>query len=175
MAAVANERLAMAVIGVVSLAIVGAVAALMLGGQARGGALDVSALPAVNATLNGTSAVLLLLGYRFIRRRQVNAHLACMIAAFGVSALFLISYVVYHYHAGSRPFTGQGLIRPVYFFFLITHIVLAAAITPLALLTIYRALVGRFDRHVSIARWTLPLWLYVSVTGVLIYWMLYRM
>lgn len=169
----ANERLALSVIGVVSAAIVAAVAVLLLGDRARGGTLDVSALPAVNAALNGTSAVLLAAGFVFIRRRQVNAHLACMLSAFGVSALFLISYVVYHYHAGSRAFTGQGLIRPVYFFFLITHVVLAAAITPLALLTIYRALSNRLDRHRRLARWTLPLWLYVSLTGVLIYWMLY--
>lgn len=172
---VASERLALSMIGLVSAAIVAAVAVLLLGGQARGGALDVSALPAVNAALNGTSAVLLTAGFVFIRRRQVNAHLTCMLSAFGVSALFLVSYVVYHYHAGSRPFGGQGVIRPVYFVLLITHIVLAAAITPLALLTIYRALSGQLGRHARLARWTLPLWLYVSVTGVLIYWMLYRM
>ena len=139
-----------------------------------GGGVDVSGLPALNAFLNGTSAVLLALGYVFIRRRQVTAHLACMLGAFTVSALFLASYVIYHYHAGSRPYTGQGWVRGLYFFLLVTHIVLAASIVPLALTTIYRALTARFDRHVPLARWTLPIWFYVSVTGVVIYWMLYR-
>ena len=128
-----------------------------------------------NAMLNGGSAVLLATGYVFIRRRQVIAHLSCMLGAFVLSTGFLISYVLYHFHAGSRPFTGQGWIRPMYFSLLLTHVVLAAAIVPLALTTIWRALSGRFDRHVRIARWTLPLWLYVSVTGVVIYWMLYRL
>jgi putative membrane protein len=137
--------------------------------------MDVGALPAFNAILNGTSAVLLLLGYAFIRKRLVAAHLTCMLTAFGVSTLFLISYVIYHYYAGSRPFGGQGWIRPVYFTLLLTHIVLAAAIVPLALTTIYRALTAQFIRHRRLARWTLPIWLYVSVTGVVIYWMLYRL
>ena len=97
-----------------------------------------------------------------------------MLGAFGASAVFLASYVLYHYHAGSRPFTGQGWIRPVYFFVLVTHVVLAAAILPMALTTIWRAVTGRFDRHVRLARWTLPVWLYVSLTGVLIFWMLHR-
>lgn len=169
-----SERLALSVIGLVSVAVVGAVALLLRGGQAPGGGLDVSALPAVNAALNAASAALLALGFVLIRRRRVTAHLTCMLAAFGVSTLFLVSYVLYHYHAGSRPFTGQGWIRPVYFFFLITHIVLAAVIVPLALTTIWRALRGELARHRRVARWTLPVWLYVSVTGVLIYWMLYR-
>jgi uncharacterized membrane protein YozB (DUF420 family) len=123
--------------------------------------------------LNATSAVLLAVGYLFIRRRRVAAHLACMLSAFGVSTLFLVSYVVYHYNAGSRPFGGQGWIRPVYFVLLISHIILAAAIVPLALTTIYRALTGQLPRHMRIARWTLPIWLYVSVSGVAIFLMLY--
>jgi uncharacterized membrane protein YozB (DUF420 family) len=98
-----------------------------------------------------------------------------MLSAFGVSALFLVSYVIYHYYAGSRPFAGQGWIRPVYFGLLITHIILAAVIVPLALTTIYRALTGQFSRHRRIARWTLPIWLYVSVTGVAIFLLLYRL
>ena len=137
--------------------------------------MEVHDLPALNATLNALATVLLSAGYLFIRRRQIERHRFCMIGAFSVSCLFLASYLVYHYHVGSVPFTKQGWIRPVYFTILITHVVLAAAIVPLALVTLSRALQERFDRHRAIARWTLPLWLYVSVTGVIIYWMLYRM
>jgi putative membrane protein len=169
-----NDRLALSVIAVLSAAVVAAVAVLLVGRGPVGGGLDVSALPKLNAMLNGGSAILLAAGYVFIRRRQIAAHLSCMLSAFGLSILFLISYVLYHFHAGSRPFTGQGWTRPVYFVLLVTHVVLAAAIVPLALTTIWRALTGRFDRHRKIARWTLPIWFYVSVTGVVIYWMLYR-
>jgi len=170
-----SERLALSVIGLVSAGVVAAVAVLLLGRQpAPGGTIDVSALPALNAALNATSAVLLTVGYIFIRRRRVAAHLACMLSAFGVSTLFLASYVIYHYYAGSRPFAGAGWIRPVYFVLLVSHIVLAATIVPLALTTIFRALTGQLSRHRRIARWTLPIWLYVSVTGVLVYWMLHR-
>jgi putative membrane protein len=170
-----REREALRTIGAISLAVVLGVGLLLLGRPAQpGGGLDVSALPALNALLNALSAALLVLGYVFIRRRRIGAHLTAMLGAFGVSAGFLASYVIYHYHAGSRPFTGQGWVRVVYFALLLTHIVLAAVIVPLALTTIYRALSGRFDRHRRLARWTLPIWLYVSVTGVVIYWMLYR-
>jgi len=162
-------------IGVVSALVVAGVGALLLGGREGAGGLDVSALPALNATLNATAAALLAAGFAFIRARRVAAHVACMLGALAVSTLFLASYLVYHYHAGSRPFTGQGWIRPVYFLVLVTHVVLAAGIVPLALATVWRAATGRFDRHVRLARWTLPIWLYVSVTGVLIYWMLYRL
>lgn len=137
--------------------------------------MSVSDLPALNATLNATAATLLVYGYVLIRRREFEKHRRVMLAAFGVSALFLVSYVVYHANAGSRPFPGRGPIRVVYFTILISHIVLAAAILPLALITVSRALRQRFDRHVPIARWTLPIWLYVSVTGVVVYWMLYQM
>jgi putative membrane protein len=170
-----SERVALSAIAVVSVAVIAAVGVLLLGGREGGEAAGVAALPAVNAFLNATSAVLLVTGFTFIRRRQVGAHLTCMLSAFGVSTLFLISYVVYHYHAGSRPFAGQGIVRPVYFFLLLTHILLAAAIVPLALTTIWRAWRGDFARHRRIARWTLPIWLYVSVTGVVIYWMLYHL
>ena len=136
--------------------------------------LSISALPAVNATLNAIATVLLVAGYVCIRRGNVRAHRAAMIGAFTTSALFLISYVVYHANAGSRPFPGQGPIRTVYFVILVSHIVLAAAIPPLAALTLWRALASRFDRHVRLARWTLPLWLYVSVTGIVVYLMLYQ-
>ncbi len=131
-------------------------------------------LPAVNASLNATSAVLLLVGYGFIRRKQVTAHRACMSLALLVSMVFLSSYLYLHYHAGSTAFTGEGWVRSVYFTILVSHIILAAAILPLALTTVYRAARGQFEKHRRIARWTLPIWLYVSVTGVVIYFMLYH-
>jgi len=132
-------------------------------------------LPAVNATLNATAAVFLIAGYLFIRRGHRTAHKRCMLTALAVSTLFLISYVVYHANAGSRPFTREGAIRIVYFAVLIPHVVLAITVLPLALTTTARGLWSQFDRHVRVARWTLPVWLYVSVTGVVVYWMLYRM
>lgn len=137
--------------------------------------VSLSILPAVNAALNGTSALLLSVGYLFIRRKKVTAHKVCMGSAFATSALFLASYLTYHYHVGSTPFGGTGFIRAIYFTILISHTILAATMVPLALVTLSRALKGRFSKHVRIARWTLPLWLYVSVTGVIIYWMLYRL
>jgi uncharacterized membrane protein YozB (DUF420 family) len=140
----------------------------------RGPSLTVSDLPAVNATLNAIAAVLLLIGYREIRRGRMERHRAAMIAACATSTLFLISYLTYHAQAGSRPFTGQGPVRVLYFTILISHVVLAAAILPLALITLTRALRERFDRHAALARWTLPIWLYVSVTGVAVYFMLYH-
>ena len=131
-------------------------------------------LPTLNAVLNSASAILLTTGFVFIRRGKVAAHRACMLGAFAVSVLFLASYLVYHYHAGSRPFAGQGWIRPLYFALLISHVVLAAVIVPLALTTIYRGLSAQLDRHKRIARRTLPIWLYVSVTGVIVYLLLYH-
>jgi putative membrane protein len=135
--------------------------------------MGVSDLPALNATLNAIAASLLVAGYIQIRRGRREAHRRLMLAAFTTSALFLVSYVIYHANAGSRPFTGQGTVRVIYFVILVSHVILAAAILPLALTTLFRALGGRFDRHVPIARWTLPIWLYVSVTGVIVYLMLY--
>lgn len=135
----------------------------------------VSVLPTLNALLNGTSALLLVTGYLLIRRRRVSAHRACMLAAFVASAVFLASYLTLRYYAGMTRFTGQGWIRPVYFSILVSHTILAAAIVPLALMTLTRALRARFDRHARIARWTLPLWLYVSVTGVVVYLILYQL
>jgi uncharacterized membrane protein YozB (DUF420 family) len=137
--------------------------------------VTLSDLPLLNASLNATSAVLLVLGYTFIRQRRIRLHRACMISACVVSALFLTSYVVYHANVGSKHFPGTGPIRTVYFAILITHVILAAAVPPLALITLIRGLRARFDRHVAIARWTLPIWLYVSVTGVVVYVMLYRL
>lgn len=137
--------------------------------------IEAAHLPALNAALNTTSAVLLVLGYRSIRQGRARAHRAFMVAAFLVSALFLVSYLIYHGQVGSVRFTGAGWIRPVYFSILISHIVLAAVILPLVLLTLTRAMRAQFGRHRRIARWTLPVWLYVSVTGVLVYWMLYHL
>lgn len=137
--------------------------------------MTVADLPALNAALNATAAVLLTLGYVFIRRGDRTRHKAAMLSAFAASTLFLISYVVYHANVGSIPYQGQGALRVVYFAILITHIILAAAILPLSLVTLSFALRSRFDRHRRIARWTLPIWLYVSVTGVVIYLMLYQL
>ena len=137
--------------------------------------IAIADLPAVNATLNAIAGVLLVCGYVMIRQRRIEAHRRFMLAAFTTSALFLASYLVYHANIGSRPFTGQGIIRPIYFTILVTHVVLAAAVLPLALITLTHGLRARFERHVPIARWTLPIWLYVSVTGVIVYLMLYQM
>ena len=137
--------------------------------------MTVSDLPALNATLNATSAILLTTGWILIRRGRIAQHRAVMIAAVCTSALFLISYLVYHAQVGSVRFTKQGPIRAVYFTILLTHTVLAAAIVPLVLVTLTRGLRARYERHRRIARWTMPLWLYVSVTGVIVYLMLYQM
>lgn len=137
--------------------------------------LDVSILPAVNATLNAAAAALLLLGFLLVKKRRIQAHRATMLAAFSCSILFLISYLIYHFQVGSVRFPATGPVRQLYLTILASHIVLAAAVPFLAVITLARALRERFDRHARIARWTLPIWLYVSLTGVLIYWMLYRM
>jgi uncharacterized membrane protein YozB (DUF420 family) len=137
--------------------------------------MQISDLPALNASLNALASVFLVAGYLYIRRGRRQAHKRCMLTALTVSALFLISYVVYHVNAGSRPFQGKGAVRVVYFSILIPHVLLAATILPLALVTTARGLRAQYDRHVKVARWTLPLWLYVSVTGVLVYLMLYQM
>jgi uncharacterized membrane protein YozB (DUF420 family) len=131
-------------------------------------------LPHLNAILNGTSAVLLFAGYTFIRSRNVAAHRACQVSALVVSLLFLASYLTYHYYHGATRFQGAGLARPIYFTILISHTILAVVIVPLVIVTFYRALRQDFVRHRRIARVTLPLWLYVSVTGVIVYLMLYH-
>jgi putative membrane protein len=137
--------------------------------------IGISELPAVNATLNATSAVFLGLGYWRIRQKRVTAHRACMLVAVVVSALFLISYLTYHTQVGRKHFPGQGLIGAVYFAVLISHTLLAMVVALyMAPVTLYRALRERFDQHKRIARWTLPIWFYVSVTGVIIYFMLYK-
>ncbi len=171
-----KDRLILPGIGLVSFLVVLAVAFLLWGRQAQlETGYNLSGLPAVNAFLNGTSALLLTVGYLFIRQRKVTRHKICMVTAFGVSCLFLVLYVIYHYQVGSTPFSGQGWIRPLYFTLLVTHICLAALIIPLALTTIYRGLNAQFGKHVRIARWTLPIWLYVSVSGVVVYLMLYQL
>jgi len=137
--------------------------------------ISVRDLPAVNATLNATAAVLLVCGYVLIRRRAIAAHRKVMLAAFATSTVFLCCYLIYHYNVGSVPFPRTGAIRTVYLSILATHTALAAAVPPLAIITLSRGLGARFDRHRRIARWTLPVWLYVSVTGVVVYWMLYQM
>jgi len=131
-------------------------------------------LPAVNASLNALSGILLLIGYVLIRARRIQQHRACMIAAFATSSLFLICYVVYHAQVGSVRFTRQGFVRPLYYTILITHVTLAATVLPLAIITLSRGLKARFPEHRRIARWTLPVWMYVSVTGVLVYVLLYQ-
>jgi putative membrane protein len=136
--------------------------------------MSVHDLPALNATLNGIAGMLLLIGWVLIRSRRIEAHRICMMAAFGASSLFLASYLIYHAQVGSVPFTRQGFVRPLYFTILLTHVVLAAATLPLALVTLSRGLKARFAKHRAIARWTLPIWLYVSVTGVLVYVLLYQ-
>ena len=132
-------------------------------------------LPTLNAFLNALSAILLASGYYFIRQRRIAAHKRCMVAAVVTSCLFLASYLTYHIQIGSKPFVGQGPIRTVYFSILISHTTLAATIVPLVIVTLRRAWKGNFERHARIARRTLPLWLYVSFTGVVVYWMLYQL
>ncbi len=136
--------------------------------------MQVHDLPALNATLNSIATLLLLVGYYFIRKREVERHRLAMSLAFLTSCLFLVSYLVYHANAGSVAFTKQGLVRPLYFAILISHIVLAAAVPFLAGVTLYRAWRGDFEKHRRLARWTWPIWMYVSVTGVAIYIMLYE-
>ena len=136
--------------------------------------LPLSDFPTLDASLNAASAVLLTLGYCFIRNKRILAHKICMLSAFGTSSLFLACYLWYHAHHGVTRFMGQGLVRPFYFTLLGSHTILAALIVPLILTTLYRAWKKRFDLHKRIARWTFPAWLYVSVTGVMVYWLLYK-
>ena len=136
---------------------------------------DATILPHINATLNGLGAILLVTGYVFIHQERIGAHRACMVGAFTLSILFLISYLIYHYQVGSVKFQGTGGLRTFYLAILASHSVLAAIVPFLALITLWQALQERFDKHRKIARWTLPIWLYVSVTGVVVYWMLYHL
>jgi len=135
--------------------------------------VSVSDLPAVNASLNSLSTVFIATGWWMIAHERKRAHIACMVSALATSTVFLASYLIYHYHVGSVPFTEQGWPRWVYFPILISHVILAMVILPMVTLTVIPALRGRFDKHRRIGRWTMPVWLYVSVTGVLVYLMLY--
>ena len=137
--------------------------------------MTVTDLPALNATLNATCAILLVIAWVLIKRGRIRQHRAVMIAAVSTSALFLVSYLIYHAQVGSVRFTRTGAIRTVYFTILLTHTVLAAAIVPMVLVTLSRGLTGRYDPHRRIARWTMPIWLYVSITGVIVYVMLYQL
>lgn len=137
--------------------------------------MNLTMLPTLNAALNATTFFLLVLGYAFIRQRAITAHTICMLSACGTSSLFLISYIVYHSFYGATPFLGQGWVRRTYFAVLISHTILAVVIVPLVVITLARALRGKFSQHKAMARVTLPLWLYVSVTGVVVYWMLYHL
>jgi putative membrane protein len=164
------------VIGVLSVVVVAAVTIVLYalpGRDSTSGTPGV--LATVNAILNGGTACFLLTGYVFIRRRNIKAHRACMLTAFALSSLFLVTYLLHHAQVGSVPFQHDGWIRGVYYAVLIPHVILAAAIVPLALFTIYRGWTGRIEKHRKIARWTLPLWLYVSVSGVTVYLMLYHL
>lgn len=136
--------------------------------------MTLTVLPTVNAVLNASAAVAMLAGFVAIRRRRIAVHRACMLTAVGFSMLFLCSYIVYHLQVGSRPYGGGGWLRTLYLSILLTHTVLAVAIVPLVSTTLYRALRTQFARHARLARVTFPIWLYVSVTGVVVYWMLYR-
>ena len=137
--------------------------------------MGISDLSTVNAALNATSAILIGSGFYFIKQKNISAHKACMIAALGVSTLFLASYLFYHYNVGTVRFTKPGWLRDVYFPLLLTHTVLAVVIVPMVLRTLYFGLKNRFRQHVGIAKWTFPIWMYVSITGVVVYWMLYRL
>lgn len=137
--------------------------------------MDYSIFPPIDATLNGATAILLSIGHSFIKRGAVARHRATMIAAFVVSSVFLTCYLYYHFHVGSVRFRGTGWVRPLYFSILISHTVLAAAVVPMILVTLTLGLTNKFDRHRRLARWTYPIWMYVSVTGVLVYLMLYKL
>jgi uncharacterized membrane protein YozB (DUF420 family) len=171
-----EEQLTRLIIGVLSVTVIGLVAVLLLGSRQTAGADPMhSILPTINAVLNGSSAVLLSLGYYFIRRRRIAAHQICMSTAFVVSGMFLVTYVVHHYEVGSVRFAGPSWLKTIYLGVLIPHVALSAVMLPMALTTLTHAWRGRFDRHRRIARWTLPIWLYVSVSGVAVYWMLYHL
>lgn len=163
-------------IGVLSVVVLGAVAIVLYGMPDRGVAPGApGALATINAVLNGSAACFLLTGYAFIRKRNIKAHRTCMVTAFALSSLFLVTYLLHHAQVGSVSFQHGGWIRGIYFAVLVPHIALAVVIVPLALLTIYRGWTGRIAKHRKIARWTLPLWLYVSVSGVVVYLMLYQL
>ncbi len=171
----ADETPPKVAIAIVSLVVLGVIAVVTRGGHDHATGPVPGALPTMNAAANATATVLLVAGWLAIRRRLVRAHRACMVAALAASTVFLVGYVLHHARVGSVPFAGPDALRPIYFAILVPHIVLSAVVLPLALTTVWWAWRGRFDRHRRIARWTLPLWLWVSVSGVAVYWMLYRL
>jgi putative membrane protein len=173
--AAAESPLARRVVVGLSLFVFAAVAVTLYALPGRSDPGSPGILPTINAVLNGSSASFLLAGFYLIKTRNLRAHRACMLAAFGLSSLFLVTYLLHHAEVGSVPFRGQGMVRTIYFALLIPHIILAAAVVPLALLTIYRGWTRRVEQHRRIARVTLPIWLFVSVSGVVIYWMLYHL
>ena len=167
-----NDKLFVPLIGALSIVVPAVVAILLfadLGGSALVG--DVSFLPALNAGINSTVSLLLIIGLILIRQKKMQAHKRVMMSALFLSVFFLVSYILYHYAHGDVKYGGQGAIRYVYFVILITHIVLSVAVVPLALFSVYRGLAGSYERHRKIAKWTWPIWLYVSVTGVVVYLM----
>jgi putative membrane protein len=169
------ERPPLRWVAATTLLVLGAIATVMWGHRPPDAPGPVPALiPTVNAALNATSTILLVTGWLCIRRRWVAAHRACMLAAFAASAAFLVGYLMHHARVGSVAFGGEGALRALYFAVLVPHIVLSAVVLPLALVTLWYAWRGHFVRHRRLARWTLPVWLYVSVSGVTVYWMLYR-
>jgi putative membrane protein len=170
----AESPAARRLVAALSAAVVVAVAIVIYAFPGRAVPGEPGVLPTVNAVLNAGAGAFLLVGWRYIRRRQVAAHRRCMLSAFALSSVFLVTYLLHHAQVGSVPYRGQGFLRVVYFSLLLPHIVLAAAVVPLALLTIYRGWTNRIVLHRKIARWTLPIWLFVSVSGVALYWMLYR-
>ncbi len=174
-AVIPSERHARWVIAGLTLVVLVGVSFVLFGLGDRPSAEGRSILPEINATLNGLSGLFLIVGYVLIRQRKITAHKSCMLTAFVLSSLFLITYLIHHYQVGSVPFEGQGWLRVLYFSLLIPHVVLAAVVAPLALTTIHKGWKSRFDKHVRIARWTLPIWLFVSVSGVLVYVMLYHL
>ncbi len=163
-----------AAIGALSVVMIAVVAIVVYAGPDRGTAGAPGILPTLNAALNASAAVCLSIGLYFIKRKNIAAHRACMLTACAISSAFLVSYLLHHAQVGSVPFRGTGLVKTLYLSILLPHVVLAAVIVPLALFTIYRGWTGRVAAHRRIARWTLPLWLYVSISGVVIYFMLYR-
>jgi putative membrane protein len=171
----AETRSVRTVVGALSFVVFGAVVLVMaLPVGAASGTPVPGTIASLNAVFNASAALSLMAGYAFVRRGKVQAHRACMITAFVLSALFLVGYLVHHAQVGSVPFRGVGWVRTAYFAILVPHVALAAGVVPLALLSVYRGYTGRVQAHRRIARWTLPLWLYVSVSGVVVYWMLYH-
>ena len=170
---VSQDKTFIPIITVISILIPVVVALLMVIPKRDAlGELNVSSLPLFHATLNGATAFMLSIGFYFIKNKKIALHRFSMLTAFVLSSVFLVSYVIYHYTTPPTPFDGEGVIRMIYFFILITHIILAAAIVPLVLLSIYRGLSGQIEKHKKISKWTFPIWLYVAVTGVLVYLMM---